>query len=73
MSEESPKLNLMEMAITFVSPALVGKLLIVYFGSMYSAHPGQGYGVALSVSILFTLTMIGRFLWKYRNYAEEEI
>lgn len=72
-SAEKPKqeLDMVEMGISFVSPALFGKLCLLYFGSMYSAHPGKGYGIGLVISILFTLTMLGRFAWRYRHYSED--
>ncbi|PKL74716.1 MAG: hypothetical protein CVV27_19070 [Candidatus Melainabacteria bacterium HGW-Melainabacteria-1] len=66
-----PKLDITEMAISFVMPALFGKLLILYFGSNYSSKPGQGYGIGLSITILFTLVMLGRFVWRYKDYSED--
>lgn len=73
-SENTPpkdKIDMVEMAVAFVSPALFGKLGILFFGSNYSAHPGKGYGIGLSLSILFTLVMLGRFVWRYRHYSED--
>ena len=52
----------------FLVPTLIGKLLLFYFGLMYTAYPGEGYGYALLASIVFTVTMVARFLWKYRDY-----
>lgn len=69
--QRKTQINMVEMAVSFVSPALFGKLCILYFGSMYSAHPGKGYGIALLVSISFTLVMLGRFVWRYRHYSED--
>lgn len=65
------ELNMVEMAVTFVCPALVTKILLFYFGSMYSMHPGEGYGIALCCTIAFTLIMLSRFVWRYRNYTED--
>lgn len=69
--KEKEKLDMVEMAVTFVSPALFGKLLILYFGSNYSSKPGQGYGIGLVVTIIFTVAMLIRFIWRYKDYAEE--
>lgn len=70
---EKPRqqINMTEMAVTFVSPALFGKMMLLYFGSMYSQHPGEGYGIGLCCAIVFTLTMVGRFIWKYKDYSED--
>jgi hypothetical protein len=46
---------------------LVGKSMVLYFGAMYSDEPGQGWGYWLAGAIIFTLTMIGRFLWRYKD------
>ncbi len=54
----------------FLMPTLVGKILIFYFGLKYSEYPGRGYGIGLSLSIAFTLTMLGLFIWKFRNYED---
>lgn len=67
---QAPKLDLIEMTVSFVSPALFGKVCIAYFGSMYSAQPGKGWGIALCAAILFTVTMLMRFVWRYRHYSE---
>lgn len=70
-SQEAPKqLKISDLLMPFLFPTLVGKSLILYFGLNYSNEPGEGYGVGLVISILFTLTMIGRFLWKTRNYVD---
>lgn len=66
-----PELNMVEMAVSFVSPALFGKICILLFGSLYSAHPGKGYGIALLASISFTVVMLMRFAWRYRHYSED--
>jgi hypothetical protein len=49
---------------------LVGKTLVLYFGAKYSLYPDEGYGYWFLASILFTLTGLGLFIWKYRNSAE---
>lgn len=51
----------------FLLPTLIGKLFILYFGLNYSEYPGEGYGIGLVISILFTVMMLGLFLWKYRH------
>lgn len=67
-----PKLDMTEMFITYISPAVFGKLLTLFFGSYYSSHPGEGYGIGLVICIVFTLAMLARFVWKYRHLGEEE-
>lgn len=52
-------------------PTLFGKTLIMFFGLQYASYPDQGYGYGLAISIIFTLTMIARFLWRYRHYNDE--
>jgi len=54
----------------FFMPTIVGKIFIMQFGSMYSAEPGAGWGWWLAGAIGFTVFMLGRFLWKYRNYKD---
>jgi hypothetical protein len=65
------KLNIKDFFITLFSPMILGKTLIIYFGMNYTNHPGRGYGIGLAISILFTLVMIIRFLWKYRHYKSD--
>lgn len=73
MSEKPrPKLDMTEMLITYLSPAVFCKLLVLFFGSYYSSHPGEGYGIGLVICIIFTLVMLGRFVWKYKDLGEEE-
>jgi hypothetical protein len=64
------KLDLKDLIIAFLFPTLIGKSLMLYFGLNYSNEPGEGYGVGLVLSILFTCAMAGRFIWKYRNYED---
>lgn len=64
------KISTFDLIVTFLSPMLIGKSLTVYFGARYSAEPGEGYGYVLIACILFTLSSILRFLWKYRNYND---
>lgn len=65
-----PKFDLKDFVISSLMPTLVGKSLVIYFGLHYSSDPGEGYGYGLIAAILFTLFMLGRFLWKYRNYED---
>ena len=51
----------------FLVPMIINKILMVYFGTQYSAFPGEGYGYGLVATILFLLFTMGHFLWKYRN------
>ncbi len=59
-----------DIVLTFVLPTVLGKSMIVFFGSNYSSHPGEGYGYGLVFAIAMTLTTISRFVWKYRNYED---
>lgn len=68
---EKPKFDAFDFGVVSFGPLVFGKLVILYFGSMYSSHPGEGYGIGLSAAIAFTLVMLGRFLWKYRNFESE--
>lgn len=61
-----------DLVLTGVGPLIITKLAVVYFGLMYSAYPDQGYGYWLTGSIVFTLTTLARFIWKYRNYSDEQ-
>jgi len=70
VQREKMKLNLFDFLVAGLMPLLVGKLFVFYFGIHYSKFPGQGYGTGLAISVLFTVVMLGRFLWKYRNYSE---
>ncbi|MEZ0371222.1 MAG: hypothetical protein ACAI44_19165 [Candidatus Sericytochromatia bacterium] len=70
-AEKKGKIDMVEMAVSFLSPALLGKVMILYFGSNFSSKPGKGYGIGLSLAILFTLVMLGRFVWRYKDYSED--
>ena len=65
-----PKLKIRHLLMSFLMPTLVGKSLVLYFGAGYANNPGDGYGYGLLASILFTLAMIGRFLWTYRHHED---
>lgn len=64
------KLDLKDLIVAFLCPMLVGKTLVMYFGLQYSSYPEQGYGYGLALSIIFTVSMLARFLWRYRNYVD---
>jgi hypothetical protein len=64
------KAMIKDLIVAFLVPTLIGKSFVLYFGLNYSNNPGEGYGYGLVASILFTLTMVGRFIWKYRNYED---
>jgi hypothetical protein len=75
MSSESPfkkppKGLFGDLVISMSIPFLIGKSLILYFGLMYSAYPGEGYGVWLIITIVVSLLLAGRFLWKHRDYDD---
>lgn len=68
---KNPKGNLFrDLVTTFAFPMLIGKSLILFFGLMYSAFPGEGYGTGLVISLIFTVVMAGRFVWKHRHYED---
>lgn len=69
-SKASPKGMLGQFIRAFLMPTLVGKMFILYFGLNYAEFPGEGYGIGLVIAILFTVTMLGLFLWKYRHYED---
>lgn len=54
----------------FLVPLIINKMLMFYFGLMYSEYPGEGYGYGLIGTILFLLFNCGRFIWKYRNVED---
>ena len=56
--------------MAFLIPTLIGKVLILYFGSMYSAHPDEGYGYGLLAAVMFTVTSLSLFIWQNRNYKD---
>jgi len=68
MEEQTPepKIHYLDLIVAFLMPTLVGKVLVLVFGQLYSRFPGEGYGYGLSLAIFFTLAMVARFLWKYR-------
>ena len=67
MADQNSNKILFDFIKSFLMPTLVGKGLILYFGLNYSEHPGEGYGIGLTLSVIFTLTMLSLFFWKYRN------
>ncbi len=69
-TKSPPKLELGSLVFTFICPTIFGKVMILYFGLNYSDHPGEGYGTGLAISVIFTLGMLGRFIWKYRDYVD---
>ncbi len=72
MTEEKspPKNTLAQFIRAFLVPTLIGKLFILYFGLNYSEYPGEGYGIGLVISILYTVMMLMLFLWKYRHHED---
>lgn len=71
VKKSKSKLDLKDFFIMSLCPLMFGKLLIFYFGSNFSSNPGEGYGIGLSLAVIFTLAMAGRFIWKYRDYQED--
>lgn len=67
---EKPKPIVRDFIVALVLPAVVGKAMILYFGGNYTSNPGEGWGYALSLAIVFTVFMVIRFLWRYRNYKD---
>ena len=68
--QQTNQKDLKNFLIAFLMPTLIGKSLVVYFGLNYSEYPGEGYGYGLAASMCFTVTMLGRFLWKYRHVED---
>jgi hypothetical protein len=68
--DQSPKKVLKDFLISFLMPTLIGKGFVIYFGLNYTNYPGEGYGYGLAIAICFTLTMLSRFIWKYRHYED---
>jgi len=64
------KKTLKDMIVAFLMPTLFGKVCVLYFGIHYSRYPDEGYGWGLAAAIVFTVSMLGRFLWRYRKYEE---
>ncbi len=73
MSEDQKKgnqLGIYDFIFAFMFPTAVGKVLVLYFGLNYGNYPGRGYGYGLAAAIAFTVFMIGRLIWKYRDYED---
>lgn len=74
--KESPLIKktaeLKDFIFPFLVPTLIGKSLVLYFGLNYSEYPGEGYGYGLIITIAFTLTMMARFLWRFRDTEDVE-
>lgn len=70
MAAAVSKLQRKDLLLTMLFPTIVGKMALVYFGLMYSAYPGEGWGYALLGSVCFTIFMVARFLWKYRHWDD---
>jgi hypothetical protein len=62
--------NLKSFIVAFLMPTLVGKSLVIYFGLNYSEYPGEGYGYGLVGSLTFTVIMLLRFVWKYKDVED---
>lgn len=64
---QSPNRSGFDFLFAFFFPTVVGKILILYFGSNYSTYPGEGYGYGLILAVFFTVFSLGRFFWRYRH------
>jgi hypothetical protein len=73
-NKSKPENNVLgkDMIIALAIPTVFGKTLIVYFGGMYTAEPGEGWGYALFAAIFLTVSNLCRFVWKYRNHSDAE-
>jgi hypothetical protein len=67
-SESSKKLR--GFIFAYFVPTIAGKITLLYFGLNYSYYPGEGYGYGLAASIIFTVFMLGRFIFKYWDHEE---
>jgi len=65
------KNRMFDFIVMFLMPTLLGKMALIYFGMNYSQHPGEGYGIGLVISIIFTLCMFARFLWRYKDFQDQ--
>ncbi len=61
---------LTDFAKSFLMPTLIGKSFVLYFGINYSAYPDEGYGYGLIASIVFTVTSLVLFAWKYKDVED---
>lgn len=64
------KVILKDFLRSFLLPTLVGKAFILYFGIQQAEYPGEGYGYGLACAIIFMVTTLSLFVWKYRNYED---
>lgn len=64
------KIEKKDLFFTFLFPIIIGKMALVFFGLMYSAYPGDGWGYALSGFVALSLFFVVRFLWKYRDFDD---
>lgn len=69
MEQNNKNIEIYDFIIALV-PLVIGKVFLLYFGMNYSNYPGQGYGIGLAISVIFTILMVARFLWKYRHYED---
>lgn len=67
MEREKPTAKLSDFLRVFLGPFLINKVLLFYFGIMYSNNPGEGYGYGVLACIFFLAVSVGRFLWIYRD------
>lgn len=67
---ETRTIRTRDLLMTFLFPMLVGKVVFIFVGAEYASNPGEGWGYLLTAVGLFTLAMIARFLWRYRNYRD---
>ena len=70
MQPPPKKPRLAELIRVFIVPTLIGKSFVLYFGIHYSAHPDEGYGYGLLLSIIFTVATLSLFMWRYRNIED---
>lgn len=77
MSSESPapdpqKKNqqLYHFIRAFFGPTILGKIAVLYFGLNYSQYPGDGYGYGLILSVVVTVGLLIRFVYKYRHVED---
>ena len=55
---------------TLIFPMLVNKSLMLYFGLNYSDHPGEGWGYGLALTVFVLFFTVGRFLWIFKDIED---
>lgn len=68
--EKPSTIRIFDLIWVALAPFLIGIVLMVLFGTMYTNEPGRGYGWGLLSGGLLIVSSFGGFLWRYRNYED---